>query len=203
MSFGRPSTTESTKSLLNWLVAGGSESPQGWLDGKRTPADIAAAWQALAARLRPRPRARPAARRGAARRSRRRPLAPESLAALPPPQAIAPAWRFSSFSAALPATRGARPPRTTTTRGSRDAREAHRRAAAGHRAGRHPALSARHQRRRVPARDLRAHRLHRRRPAGTTPSPAACPRIRNSSPACARPSNRRCSRHGRADAGTT
>ena len=41
--------------------------------------------------------------------------------------------------------------------------EEHRRAAAGHRAGRHPALSARHGRRRVPARDLRAHRLHRPR----------------------------------------
>jgi exodeoxyribonuclease V beta subunit len=91
------SATESTKSLLNWLVAGGNESPQNWLDGKRTPADIAAAWQALATRLFPHLALAPLPdQRGT-------PVAlarhePESLAALPPPKAIAPAWRFSSFS---------------------------------------------------------------------------------------------------------
>jgi len=96
-SFGRPTTAESTKSLLNWLVAGGSESPPGWFAGRRSPTEIAAAWQALAKRLTPHlaldplpvERGTPVVLPGAS---------PESLAALPPPQAIAPAWRFSSFS---------------------------------------------------------------------------------------------------------
>ena len=91
------SSTESTKSLLNWLVAGGNESPQTWWDGKRSPADIAAAWEALAKRLTshlglaplPVQRGTPVGLAGPA---------PETLAALPPPKSIAPAWRFSSFS---------------------------------------------------------------------------------------------------------
>jgi exodeoxyribonuclease V beta subunit len=97
MSFGRPTAAQSTKSLLNWLVAGGHDTPPCWFDGKRTPADIAAAWQGLAARvpahiaLAPLPD-----RRGTPVAPAR--LEPESLAALPPPKAIAPAWRFSSFS---------------------------------------------------------------------------------------------------------
>jgi exodeoxyribonuclease V beta subunit len=96
-SFGKPTTSESTKSLLNWLVAGGAESPQSWLDGKRTPADIATAWEALAERLSPHLALAPLpAGRGT-------PVAlakpePETLAALPPPRTIARAWRFSSFS---------------------------------------------------------------------------------------------------------
>ena len=97
MSFGRPTTAESTKSLLNWLVAGGNETPQNWLDGKRSPADIAAAWQALAGRLSPYLALAPLPdQRGTPVALAR--LEPETLAALPPPKTIAPAWRFSSFS---------------------------------------------------------------------------------------------------------
>jgi len=91
------SPAESAKSLLNWLVAGGNQSPKDWLDGKRSPTDIANAWEALAGRLpshlalAPLPDARgtPVALAGPA---------PESLTALPPPKTIAPAWRFGSFS---------------------------------------------------------------------------------------------------------
>jgi len=95
-SFGRLTPAESTKSLLNWLVAGGGETPASWFAGKRLPADIAAAWEALAGRLAPHlalaalpvGRGTPVAETGPA---------PETLAALPPPTSIARAWRFSSF----------------------------------------------------------------------------------------------------------
>ncbi len=33
--FGKTSATESTRSLLNWLVAGQGSRPQAWFDGKR------------------------------------------------------------------------------------------------------------------------------------------------------------------------
>ncbi len=91
------SPKESTKSLLNWLVAGGDETPEYWFTGDRSTADIAAAWQALATRLFPHLVVTPLPE------LRGTPVAlaspePETLAALPPPKAIAPAWRFSSFS---------------------------------------------------------------------------------------------------------
>ncbi|MGC1816292.1 MAG: exodeoxyribonuclease V subunit beta [Casimicrobiaceae bacterium] len=91
------SISESTKSLLNWLVAGGNESPKAWFDGKRSPADIAAAWEALARQLAPHlalvllpdGMGTPVALPGPA---------PESLTALTPPKTIATAWRLGSFS---------------------------------------------------------------------------------------------------------
>ena len=100
----------------------------------------------------------------------------------------------SAASAASPATRAARAPPATTTRGSPSVATAHRRAAAGHRAGRHPALSARRRAPAIACTRSSSASTSPTRPAGTTPSPAACPRIRNSCPACARRSNRRCSR---------
>ena len=91
------SATESGHSLLNWLVAGAGQTPQAWFAGKREPATISAAWQALAAAqpeaisLAPLPTG-PAL-----------PLAPErprpdSLAALPPPAYIPAGWRIGSYS---------------------------------------------------------------------------------------------------------
>jgi exodeoxyribonuclease V beta subunit len=91
------SATESTKSLLNWLVAGGNETPQSWFDGKRSLADIAAAWEALAARVPSHLALAPLPDQRGTPVTLARPE-PETLAALPPPKAIAPAWRFSSFS---------------------------------------------------------------------------------------------------------
>ena len=95
--FGKVSTSESTRSLLNWLVAGGNESPKGWLDGKRPPADIAAAWEALAGRLAPHLALAPLPDEIGAPVALPGP-APESLTALPPPKTIATAWRLGSFS---------------------------------------------------------------------------------------------------------
>ena len=36
-SFGNPSVTESTRSMLNWLVAGNGHTPQAWFAAKSTP----------------------------------------------------------------------------------------------------------------------------------------------------------------------
>ena len=97
MSFGRPSTSQSTKSLLNWLVAGGKESPEDWFKGKRSPADITAEWQSLAKRLAPHLDLAPLPANPGTPVTLAGP-APETLAALPAPKTIVPAWRFTSFS---------------------------------------------------------------------------------------------------------
>ncbi len=91
--------------MLNWLVAGGTETPGRWLAAGKPPADIDAAWEALAERhaphlalapLPPEP-GTPVALPGPA---------PESLSALPPPLSIAPAWRIGSFSGLASDSRG-------------------------------------------------------------------------------------------------
>ena len=96
-SFGRPSTSESTRSLLNWLVAGGTASPKAWFEGKQTPADIQAAWESLTKQLAPHVGLDPLPNMPAMPVMLTGP-APETLTALTAPQTIAPAWRFSSFS---------------------------------------------------------------------------------------------------------
>jgi exodeoxyribonuclease V beta subunit len=96
-SFGRPSTSESTKSLLNWLVAGNDESPENWFTGKKTPTEIAAAWEALAERLAPHLGLAPLPAEAGTPVTLAGP-APETLTALTPPKTIAHGWRFSSFS---------------------------------------------------------------------------------------------------------
>ncbi len=95
--FGKVSTSESTRSLLNWLVAAGNESPKAWFDGKRSPADIAAAWDALAGRLAPHLAVAPLPDETGTPVALPGPAA-ESLTALPPPKTIATAWRLGSFS---------------------------------------------------------------------------------------------------------
>ncbi len=49
---GKPNPDESTRSLLNWLVAGGGHDPANWLDStvNRDPQLIEAVWRALPAR---------------------------------------------------------------------------------------------------------------------------------------------------------
>jgi len=96
-SFGNPSTAESTKSLLNWLVAGGKESPESWFAGKRVPAEIAAAWDLLAKRLTPHLGLALLPAQAGTAVTLAGP-APESLTALTPPKTIPPAWWISSFS---------------------------------------------------------------------------------------------------------
>jgi exodeoxyribonuclease V beta subunit len=91
------STTESTRSLLNWLVAGAGETPESWFRNGLQPPDIAAAWDRLAARGadalavaplppgegRPVPATRPA---------------PDMLAALPAPRHLPAGWWIGSYS---------------------------------------------------------------------------------------------------------
>ena len=138
------------------------------------------------------PRPRPAARRSAARRSRWPGPSRNRSPPCPRRRRSRPRGGSAAFPA-LPATRRARPPRTTTTRGSRTSR---RESARRRRTSRRTTSCAF---RAAPAPASACTRSSSAstsppRPAGTTPSPAACPRIRNSFPACARPSNRRCSR---------
>ncbi len=47
-SFGRPSQSESARSLLNWMVAGAGIAPADWFGAKPAVADIDAAWQRVA-----------------------------------------------------------------------------------------------------------------------------------------------------------
>jgi exodeoxyribonuclease V beta subunit len=47
-AFGRPSTSESEHSLLNWLVAGGGNSLQEWADRKRAAVDLERIWHEIA-----------------------------------------------------------------------------------------------------------------------------------------------------------
>jgi len=93
-----PSATASTRSLLNWLVAGDGLSPAEWFEHKQGAAPIAQAWQALAAAsggaigVDPLPRGQPILLRAD------RPAA-DALAALAPPRVLPQGWRIGSFSA--------------------------------------------------------------------------------------------------------
>ncbi len=92
-----PSTKESTRSTLNWLVGGAGTAPETWCESSSPPAEIMRAWWNLAAAcpgrltVAPIPRDRPTALRDD------RP-SPESLRALDPPAHVLPAWRISSYS---------------------------------------------------------------------------------------------------------
>lgn len=48
-AFGRPSSTESGRSMLNWLAAGAGQQVADWFNGKPAPQEIHRAWAALAA----------------------------------------------------------------------------------------------------------------------------------------------------------
>ncbi|MCX7175451.1 MAG: UvrD-helicase domain-containing protein [Proteobacteria bacterium] len=97
LSFGKPSVTESTRSVLNWLVAGNGHTPEAWFAAKTTPAEIAAACVALAA-------TEPAAINvSALPPDAGLPLSPTrpdpaSLSAQAAPAVIPGGWRLSSYS---------------------------------------------------------------------------------------------------------
>jgi exodeoxyribonuclease V beta subunit len=102
---GNPSPTESTHSLLNWLVAGQGLTPEAWFDSKTASASIESAWLALAnvnadataasgnngLRLAALPTQQgvPVPASG---------TDPERLVALISPRTLASAWRVSSYS---------------------------------------------------------------------------------------------------------
>ncbi|MFL6696276.1 MAG: exodeoxyribonuclease V subunit beta, partial [Vitreoscilla sp.] len=93
-----PSATGSTRSLLNWLVAGAGLSPEEWFEHKNGAAPISAAWAALADRSGGAIGIAPLPRGDAVTLAMPRP-APDTLAALPPPQVLPGGWRIGSFSA--------------------------------------------------------------------------------------------------------
>jgi exodeoxyribonuclease V beta subunit len=92
------SATASTRSLLNWLVAGAGLTPDEWFEHKNGAESVAAAWTALAERsggaivVAPLPQ-------GDATMLRTPRPAPETLAALPAPRHLPGGWRIGSFSA--------------------------------------------------------------------------------------------------------
>ena len=91
------STTESGRSLLNWLVAGQGQTPPQWFEGKPAPAAIEAAWTRLAERGQPHIAiaalpTQPGVPVSPPRRD------PATLSALPAPAFIPAGWRISSYS---------------------------------------------------------------------------------------------------------
>jgi exodeoxyribonuclease V beta subunit len=93
-----PSATASTRSLLNWLVAGAGMTPEEWFQHKHGAEPIAAAWSALAERSGGAIGVAPLPRGDAAMLQVPRP-APDTLAALPAPRTLPGGWRIGSFSA--------------------------------------------------------------------------------------------------------
>ena len=98
LAFGKPSTTESGRSLLNWLVLGGGLTGTDWFDSKRKPAppfEVDAAWQTLATPGALAVDVLPPAHR--------QPLPPGDdatapLSALAPPAPLPRPWRIGSYS---------------------------------------------------------------------------------------------------------
>ncbi|NMG55283.1 exodeoxyribonuclease V subunit beta [Aromatoleum aromaticum] len=92
------SPTESTRSLLNWLVAGAGTSHAEWLRHKLTTDDIEAAWARLLERAEPDLAIVNLPAGGSARLASAEP-ATDALHVLPPPVRLPSAWRIGSFSA--------------------------------------------------------------------------------------------------------
>ncbi|MCK0510224.1 exodeoxyribonuclease V subunit beta [Aromatoleum buckelii] len=92
------SPTESTRSLLNWLVAGEGTSHAEWLRHKLTTDDIETAWARLLERAEPDLAIVNLPAGGGARLANLEPAA-DALHVLPPPARLPSAWRIGSFSA--------------------------------------------------------------------------------------------------------
>ncbi len=91
------SATESTRSLLNWLVAGQGKTPKAWFEGKLQPADIETAWSVLAGRWDPHITLASLPREAGIPVTMDHP-SPELLTVLPAPATIPEGWRLSSYS---------------------------------------------------------------------------------------------------------
>ena len=97
ISFGKPSATESRRSMLNWLVAGTGTPSQDWFNHTKSVAEIHAAWDALAHRAGPSVDVSPLPLLAGTPIDNMAPD-PESLMALTAPAQIAEGWRLSSYS---------------------------------------------------------------------------------------------------------
>src|SRR5574337_1725623 len=98
LAFGRPTASESTRSLLNWMAAGAGRALPDWWQHKEAPEWVEAAWESLARRATPHLAVLPLPDGSG------QPLTPEqpepaALRALPPPRHIPAGWRIGSFSA--------------------------------------------------------------------------------------------------------
>jgi exodeoxyribonuclease V beta subunit len=93
-----PSATASSRSLLNWLVAGAGHTPGEWFEHKNGAAPITAAWLALAERSGGAIGVAPLPQGDAVTLPGQRP-SPDTLAALPAPRTLPLGWRIGSFSA--------------------------------------------------------------------------------------------------------
>ena len=93
-----PSATASTRSLLNWLVAGAELSPEDWFEHKNGAATIESAWRSLADRSGGAIAVTPLPLGDATTLQTPRPAA-DTLAALPAPRALPGGWWIGSFSA--------------------------------------------------------------------------------------------------------
>ena len=92
------SATGSTRSLLNWLVAGAGLSPEDWFEHKNGVPAIESAWAALALRSGGAIDVSPLPQGGTSRLQAERP-SPDTLAALPAPRSLPAGWWIGSFSA--------------------------------------------------------------------------------------------------------
>ena len=95
-AFGRTSSSESTRSLLNWLAAGNEHMPHEWKNGKLTTGDIEQAWHRLSDSSNGIQITTLPEERGIPIRLKQ--TAPESLVCRPLPASIPSAWRISSYS---------------------------------------------------------------------------------------------------------
>ena len=93
-----PSATASTRSLLNWLVAGCEMSPEDWFEHKNGAAPIESAWRSLAERSDGAIAVTPLPLGDATTLQSPRPAA-DTLAALPAPRTLPGGWWIGSFSA--------------------------------------------------------------------------------------------------------
>ena len=91
------SAAQSGRARLNWPVAGDGLEPAGWLKNKLEPTRTVEAWQAFAARHGPDVMLAPLPE-GAGVPLPPLTVAPEQLAALPPPARLPRGWRIGSYS---------------------------------------------------------------------------------------------------------
>lgn len=107
---GKPSTAESRKSLLNWLIAGAGATPEKWLKDGGSEAAIDAAWQAFAADQAPRIALEPLPQGQGDKVAP--PASDEHLAARTAHRHLRPDWRLDSFTGLL---RGAEAPESAAS----------------------------------------------------------------------------------------
>ena len=91
------STTSSTRGMLNWLVAGDGIPYATWIDNKFDALTIEAQWDDFIGRSGADVLSSPL-RTGTAYRFEAASIAPDALAALPPPRQLPRSWRLGSYS---------------------------------------------------------------------------------------------------------